>query len=145
MRADETYRKKLLVVIVIAALVGAVIIRWGIPWFEDYVQSLDPEDALHVMKVALSIIFLGVLPFAYYLFIFGRKVISAERLPPPGTKVIRDTPLLEGEKARKRGQLIVVLSLFLALISLFGAFYTPYLISKVFATNAGSIKDGSTQ
>lgn len=142
-RADPAYRKKVIFVYVIFAAVGAAIIGWGIPWLGKHLQSLDPKEALQFMKLILIAVFLGVLPLAFYLLRFGRKVIQAEQFPPPGVKVIRDTAVLVGGKAKLRGRAIVALSLILVLLSLLGAFYMPYLLDKVATRSSEAV--GRTQ
>jgi hypothetical protein len=131
--ADKVYRKKVILVYVIVVSIGAAVIGWGLPWMQEVLRSRSTEDALEFMKIALVIVFLGVLPIAFWILSFGRKVIAAERLPPPGTRVIRDTVVLEGEKAKQRGRALVVLSLILMLLGLLGALYMPYLVHKVAA------------
>ncbi len=129
--ADKVYRKKVIFVYVILGSIGVAVIGWGLPWMQKFLQTLGREEALQFMKVVLVMVFLSVIPVALYLFSFGRKVSAAERFPPPGTKVIRDTVVLEGEKAKQRGRLIVVFSLVLALFGLFGALYALHIIDKL--------------
>jgi hypothetical protein len=66
-----------------------------------------------------------------YVFRLGRSVIKNERFPPPNQKVIRDTKLIEGEKARARGRILVALSLLLISFGLFGAFYVPRVLDEL--------------
>ena len=46
-------------------------------------------------------------------------------------KVITDTKVVEGKKAKFRGQVVVVLSLVLILLGLLGALYSSYLIDQL--------------
>jgi len=48
---------------------------------------------------------------AAYLWLLGRKVLSAREFPPPGQRVIRDTPVVTGEAAVARGNQLRVLAL----------------------------------
>jgi hypothetical protein len=72
------------------------------------------EDALIWGSWAAS---LPVAAFAAWLWRLGVRVARAERYPPPGAKVIRDTPVLHGEQARLRAVLFRVLAAFLGLLS----------------------------
>jgi len=62
----------------------------------------------------------------------GWQVIKHRQIPPPGTKVIVDTKVLEGDKAVTRGRLIIAISLVLIVLGLFGGLYFPYKLGKVF-------------
>lgn len=130
-RADKRYRRKLIVIYILLVLLGTVLIGWVLPWGKEYLQRLDPQTALSVMKTALVVMFLSIVPFGLYLWMFGRKVMEHERFPPPGVKVVRDIRLIEGEKARNRGRLLVVLALILIFLGLFAAVYTPYMLHKL--------------
>jgi hypothetical protein len=44
----------------------------------------------------------------------GGRVLAARRFPPPGSRVMRDTPILEGRDALARGQLLRVIAAMLA-------------------------------
>lgn len=130
-RADKAYRNKVLVLLVLLVSLGTLIIGWGLPWMQEDLRSRNPEEALQFMKVALVLLFLGILPMALTLLSFGRKIISTERFPPPGVRVIRDTELLEGERAKQRGRALVIVSVILVLVGLCGAFYVPHLLEKL--------------
>jgi hypothetical protein len=58
-------------------------------------------------------------------------MMKYERFPPPGMKVITDTTVVEGEKGKFQGQVVVVLSLVLILLGLLGALYSSYLIDQL--------------
>ena len=129
-RADKRHRRKFFVIYILLVSLGAVLFEWVVPWGKEYLQRLDPETALSVVKIALVVMFLSIVPFGLYLWKFGRKVMEHQRFPPPGVKVIRDTRLIEGEKAKVRGQVMVVLALILIVVGLFAAVYTPYILHK---------------
>ena len=58
-------------------------------------------------------------------------MIKYQRFPPPGMKVITDTQVVEGEKVKFQGQVVLVLSLVLIFLGLFGALYCSYLIDQL--------------
>ena len=99
--ADRRYRRKILTIYIILVLLGVVLIEWGLPWAEEYLERLDPKRALRVVAVVLAVQFLIIVPIALYLFAYGRKVIKYERNPPPGIKVIWDTKVIQGRIHRK--------------------------------------------
>jgi len=115
----------------VLVFVGVVLIGWVLPGAEGYFEGLEARKALGSIKVALVVLFLSILPIAAYLFTVGRNMMKHERFPPPGMKIIRDTKVVEGEKVKFRGQVVVVLSLVLTLLGLLGALYSSYLIDQL--------------
>lgn len=128
-RADREYRKKFvrrfIVIYLSCFLVGAVLILRVFPWAQGYLESLDCNTAFLVIKVTVIVIFLSILPIAVYLLRLGHRIVESQQLPPPGTKVIRDTKIIRGNKAITRGRMVIFLSVFMICISLIGAFYIP--------------------
>lgn len=129
--ADRSYRRTLVVIYLVLVLAGGITIGWVLPWAEGYLEGLQAERALGVIKFTLIVLFLSIVPLGVYLFTVGRKMIRYERFPPPGRKVITDTQVVEGEKVKFQGQLVVVLSVGLIVLGLFGAIYCSYLIDQL--------------
>ncbi len=143
--ADKSYRRRIISIYVVLVLIGLVLIGWVLPLTKAYIEQLEPETALRTLKATLVVVFLTIVPIALYILSFGRKVMQHERFPPPGVKVIRDTKIIEGQKARVRGRLLVVLSLALILLAVIGALYTPYMLDKVERSEGKLIKSNSLQ
>ncbi len=118
-------------IFVVLVFIGVVIIGWVLPGAQDYLEGLEAQRALGLIKVALVVLFLSIIPLAAYLFTVGRKMMKYERLPPPGMKVITDTKVVEGEKVKFQGQVVVALSLVLILLGLLGALYSSFLIDQL--------------
>jgi peptidoglycan biosynthesis protein MviN/MurJ (putative lipid II flippase) len=131
MPADKGYRRRVLTIYVVIVLLGLVLIGWVLPLTKEYIAQLEPETASRAMKTTLVMVFLTIIPIALYILAFGRKVMQHERFPPPGVKVIKDTKIIEGKKARARGRVLVVLSLVLIFLGVIGALYTPFMLNKV--------------
>ncbi len=129
--ADRTYRRTVLIIYVVLVCIGVVLIGWVLPGSQDYLEGLEAQKALGILKVALVVLFLSTLPLAAYLFAIGRKMMKYKRFPPPGMKVITDTKVVEGEKVKFQGQMVVVLSLVLILLGLLGALYSSALIDQL--------------
>ncbi len=129
--ADRTYRRMVLLIYFVLVFIGVVLIGWVLPWSQDYLEGLEAQNALGILKAALVVLFLSILPLAAYLFVVGRKMMKYERFPPPGMKVITDTKVVEGEKVKFQGQVVVVLSLVLTLLGLLGALYSSSLIDQL--------------
>jgi hypothetical protein len=61
--------------------------------------------------VAAFVFMLPLAGAALHLWSLGARVVRAARFPPPGLAVVRDTPVLTGEKAVVRGRLLRGLAL----------------------------------
>ena len=118
-------------IFVVLVFIGVVTIGWVLPWSQDYLEGLEAQNALGILKAALVVLFLSIVPLAVYLFTVGRKMMQYGRFPPPGMKVITDTKVVEGKKVKFQGQVVVVLSLVLILLGLLGALYSSYLIDQL--------------
>jgi len=137
-RADKLYRRKILIITLFLVLIGVVLFSGVIPWAQAYLQRLAPQKALCMVRVALVAMFLSMVPIALYLWTFGRKVLSSERFPPPDVKVIKDTRLLEGEKATFRGRLVIAFALILILLGLLGALYSSDILNRLIDRKEGT-------
>lgn len=131
-KADKRARMLVIIAWIACVCVGVALIRWVLPWGQGQLEQAEPEDALHVIQLVIGFIFLSVIPFGVYLFRLGCRVVTHRQMPPPGTKVIIDTKVLEGDKAVIRGRLIMVIALLLVALGLAGGLYLPYKIGKVF-------------
>ena len=123
-KADPRTRRKTIIFIFCAALIGVLFIlafEHYRPAIEDWLTR-DPEQAVQRFQLVLIclglLISIPLLLFAAYFLRFGARIVEAERFPPPGAGVIRDTPVVAGPAARRRGRLIqavAVLFIFIAL------------------------------
>jgi len=131
-KADKKIRMLVVLAYIVAVLVLAVLLRWILPWSEGRFEQAEPEVMLRIIRIVIAFIFLSIVPFGVYLCRFGWKVVKYGQIPPPGTKVIVDTKVLEGDKAVARGKLIIFISLLLIMLGLYGGLYFPYKLGKVF-------------
>ena len=113
-KADPDARRRAVLVLIFAAAIGGLLISA----FEHFREPLrewlvsDPAETPRRARLALSVSILVLstpaIAFAIYLWLLGRKVLRAERFPPPGLRVIRDTPVIRGAAAVTRGNAIQV-------------------------------------
>ena len=113
-RDPRAFRHVLIVLAVSVAIAVAAVALIGRyrPAFEVWIDE-DPLARLRTLALLAS---LGLLPFAAagtYFFRLGARVVRAERFPPPGTTVVRDTAVLRGRAARRRGRLLQALAVIL--------------------------------
>jgi hypothetical protein len=107
--------------VIFGAAVGGLLIagfdHFGEP-FRAWLSS-DPAEMAGRARLAiyLSALVLSspVIAFAAYLWLLGKRVLRAQQFPPPGFRVVRDTPVMGGPAAVTRGQVIQVLALCLGL------------------------------
>jgi hypothetical protein len=118
--ADPGARRRVLlgVVAVAAACVAGyfVLQRWlaGL-------RGLDPAHIQQALERGLLVAsWTALVPAAVLaacVWRYGARVHASGRFPAPGSKVIRDTPVLHGEPARLRGTVLKVLAAFLLLLA----------------------------
>ncbi len=121
-KADPALRKKTIVFVVAASLLGLVLIVF----FQSELGRVDelarenPQAALeqllnrlHLLALSMTLLFV---PFSLYLLYVSIRTYRTSRFPPPGTRVIRDTRIVTGRRARMRGIAgVLVAAAFLAL------------------------------
>jgi hypothetical protein len=115
-KADPEARRKAILVLVFAAALGGLLIS-GFDHFREplreWLQS-DPAETARRARLALSVSMLVLsvpaIAFAIYFWLLGRKVLLAQQFPPPGYRVIRDTPVVRGAAAVARGHAIQILA-----------------------------------
>lgn len=132
--ADPQYRKKVLTLLLLAALVLGFLLFSLQPWLQAQIDAGSPEKTMQMLKWML--VGLGVIPlgFAIYILVIAIKVYRQGVFPPEGTKVLRDTPVLFDQDARKRANILVILSALLMFMSdllIVMAFFLPKLLTRL--------------
>lgn len=119
-KGDASLRRVTIAFVVAGAVVGAALIALATayrPAFEDWLKE-DLRARARLVMGALAVATAGpVLGLSGYMWIFGRRIIRAERYPPPGLRVTHDTPVVIGDVARRRGRLLQVLAGTLAIVA----------------------------
>jgi hypothetical protein len=121
--ADPRAARRAVALVAASALLGAaVVLLWGQrrPAVERWILE-DPARTTERVRFALGLLGLtGGLPmaaFAAYFWRLGSAVRRAGRFPPPGADVVRDTWVLTGDEARRRGRLIRAFALLLLAVA----------------------------
>ena len=110
-KADPQARRRAIIILVLATLIGCAAIllfQHYAPALQDWILQDREKAATRMANVLMIFSALSCVPllaFAVYLWRFGSRVVGAERSPPPGFPVARDTPVLRGPSARRRGRL----------------------------------------
>jgi len=140
--ANRKYRRVILVALAGCVCFGVVLLQWVLPPVTRYLAQREPEDALHVLQIAISLTFLSVLPLAWYIWSLGRKVVGTQQMPPPGVRLIKDVKVVKGAPAVARGRVLMVLAVVLALLGLAGGIGLPWMLGKVMSQSASSPENG---
>lgn len=116
-KADKSYRTRLFGIYILCIAAGIPVFSLGVPRLIDYIMNLDFRIAQYTMEVLLIALLCCFAPAAVYLIVLGRRVLKHGAFPYPGMKVIRDTVIVKGDKARFRGRALIFLgSLFIFLM-----------------------------
>ena len=120
-RADPEARRQAVLVIVFATAAGGLLIAGFEHFREPFREWLSSEPAETARRAKLAvyvstfILSAPVIAFAIYLWLLGRRVLRAQQFPPPGFRVIRDTPVVGGRGAVTRGHAIQILAVCLGM------------------------------
>jgi len=100
--AGPIARRRAIIALIAVAVAGALAYLWLEQWLGN-LETSDPD----VARAALA----GALLWASCaMALIIAALRRAERFPPPGAKVTRDTPVVTGSAARTRGLLLQVIA-----------------------------------
>ena len=105
-----------MLVVVFGVVIGALLIAGFEELrgpFHDWLMSAPAETPRRArLAIGLSAVLLAapLVSFAIYLWLLGAKVLRAQQFPPPGFRVIRDTPVVSGPGAVTRGHAIQIVA-----------------------------------
>jgi hypothetical protein len=130
-RADSRRRRRTVALVTAGALVGAILVlafEFFRPILVQWIMQ-DPAQVLtrstQVMSLLVALTLAPLIALAFYLWSFANKIIQSKRFPPPGFAVLRDTLVVNGERACHRGHLLQILAacLVIAALALFTLFW----------------------
>ena len=127
-RADRGYQLRWLLALLVMAVLGAAALGWGLPAGIAYLAAADVAQAMRAIAAVLAVLWLTLVPLGAYLLFQARRILRAGRFPPANVRVIRDTRLLTGARARRRGYLMAVFGLAAIGFGIAGAMYFPWAI-----------------
>lgn len=127
--ADKKLRKLVLVAAVLVAAVGLpvlAVLHGYLREIENQAQR-NPQAAVQKAICLTAIVAwvggLGFVGAGLRLFRLGRRINRADRFPPPGMKVIKNTPVRTGAKARALANLAQVAALLCVVVGTVGMCY----------------------
>ena len=122
-RANPVARRRAVLIVVTGLLLGGLAVfafEFYRPLLEQWLLS-DPEQlAQRLAAVVIFMVLITTVPllaFAIYLWILGTRVRRQQRSPLQDELLVRDTPILRGDAAEIRGQVLQCLAVGLALLA----------------------------
>lgn len=94
----------------VGALLIAAFMQYRIP-LSDWVLADRAQRVELVFVILTALVSVPLLGLAGYLWSLGGRVVRAREFPPPGLRVIRDAPIVTGERAVFRGRLLKLLAI----------------------------------
>lgn len=96
-----------------------------------YLEALEPWQWIKYFRVLFVVFLAPLLFFGVYFIRFGLTVVKVGEFPPPGSKVIRDTPVQEGTWAIIRGKVLIFIGVIMFLAFAYGAVVIPNMFEKI--------------
>ena len=111
-RHDPRMRRVALAIVVVGAVAGALAIAAVEHWRPELDAWLrrDPSSSSTALMLAALIAGLPALATAAWLWAYGSRVARTAMYPAPGGALLRDTRVLTGTSAVRRGRLIQALA-----------------------------------
>jgi hypothetical protein len=129
--ADKRLRLLTCLIFAVAVVAGASGL-WAFEVWLDSVKQKPSDEALRLLLSALvwlvGTAFFALLLLGVYFWRWGKRIRATAQFPLPGSRVVRDTVVLRGEAALRRGRVlqgtaVALVSCALALLAAFGYFY----------------------
>ena len=106
-QADKKLRKQVLVGICIFILVSGLLIHMMLAYLQECKSLAETDAVMAISNISHLVTIITIANafvssvFALYVFSVATKVLKSGRFPPEGMKVIKDTRLLTGRKAKR--------------------------------------------
>jgi len=132
-QADPKAKRKAIWLVGITTLFGFCAML-AFEYYQDDFQSWLELNIGYLVQNAyvvflVAVVFISpVIVAGIYLLFLGNRIVRSQRFPIPGHAVIRDTQVLRGLRAIRRGRIIQLLSLLL----LVAAGAIPFLFLAIF-------------
>ena len=134
LKADPAFRRRILLLYAGCVLlaVGLLIVakQWGLPMLVDHLQR-SGEDGMRRLRAIAIVWMLIPLVACFFMFRLGQRIRKTAQLPAPGTRVIYDTPVIHGRRARQFGTAAMVLSIAIALMVVAATAWFARLLSTL--------------
>ncbi|MCB1632980.1 MAG: hypothetical protein KDI37_08975 [Xanthomonadales bacterium] len=124
-QADPAWRKNVLWLAAGAVLLGVLLLlayQWGVQRMLLQLAERRVDDAVHMARwlggTMALLLCLSCAALAWLSSRTAAQVLQQDRFPPAQARMIRDTPVLRGEAARRRARLLQLIALILPLTAI---------------------------
>lgn len=137
--ADNRLRVHAAIALVVIVVAGFVTYDWSqrvladVEKLAQYDRQLAFDRAGSFLKMAAALIGVTTALVAVSEARKARRSLSAGEWPPPGTRVLVDTPVIHGEPARRRAKFMIALSTVLLTMAV-GLQVFAWLLVRSYAT-----------
>ena len=131
-KADPGVQRTGLVIVGAAAILGVLLMSIAASLRPDFEAWVRQDLKVRLLLVLIELTLLTAVPalvMAGYLWHLGLRIIRAQRYPPPGLRVVRDTLVVSGQAAGRRGRLVQAFGAVIGLASLLLAFFLVRLLA----------------
>ena len=121
-RADPSARRHAMTVLLVATPIGLLLIwlfQSRLPELERWLTEDAAATAMRLRLLALAVGGVAAVPtliFAAKFWRQGELILVAGQFPPPGMRVVRDTPIVRGSHARARGRALQIVAVSLVVV-----------------------------
>lgn len=135
--ADKPLRVRAILAVVLLVVVGGAAIGLLNGHLREIEQQAGEnlqaarQKALRLTAIAAAVGGLGFVGMGGWFWWLGRRVHRSGRFPPPGMKVIKNTPVRTGARARTVAHLAQVAGLLCVIAGTFGMWYLYQLAVTV--------------
>ncbi|HXX34791.1 MAG TPA: hypothetical protein VEM15_10000 [Thermodesulfobacteriota bacterium] len=149
-RADKEFRKRFILFLVLIIIVFG----FAILSMKNYLDQMgelsrEPpglagEKIISLLKWWMGLGALPILGFGVYQILIARRILKSGQYPPPGMKMLRDTKIQTGSKAKKTAISLIVLSSIIIVITLF-LVYLPYVFENKLLKKSSDVASGVSE
>lgn len=135
--ADKKLRRRAVILMLMLVLVLAPIALITLNYLND-LEALAKSNSEEALSKIITLTYIwgafftvGNLAIFGYLMWLGTKIIKSDCYPPPGMRVIKDTKVVRGSKARFRGVFLIFIAVLILLAGSTTIIIAAKLISNV--------------
>ena len=146
-RADKEFRKRFILFLVLIIIVFVFAILSMKSYLDQMGElrrenpGLAGEKIISLLKWWMGLGALPILGFGVYQILIARRILESGQYPAPGMKMLRDTKIQTGSKAKKAAISLIVLSSIIIVITLF-LVYLPYVFEKKLLKKGSDVERG---
>ncbi|HNX00389.1 MAG TPA: hypothetical protein PLE74_07215 [Candidatus Cloacimonadota bacterium] len=132
-RANKQYRNRVILITLVILILGTIFIYYGFPYLEGILHNMEIEKSMKIAAYAIFVLFLIPLPFGFKCLSIANHILREQRYPPEDMKVLFDTEVIYGDKAKLRAYLFLLLAFMIFFICIFCAI-SAHIFLKILIT-----------